>query len=68
MCYDEDSRSRHGKIVSDPLESEMRKDLLDEARLVMDAIRAYANDRGITDALDHDEIFDIFVEEFQSLY
>lgn len=68
MCYDNNSKSRHGKILSDTLESEMREAMLSEARLVIDVIRDYAECRGVTDALDQDKVFDMFVEEFQSLY
>lgn len=68
MCYDSDSKSRHATIVHDAFEAEMREDMLSEARLVIDVIRDYAECRGITDALDQDKVFDMFVEEFQSLY
>ncbi len=68
MCYDNDSKSRHATIVHDEHETEMRKAMLSEARLVIDVIRDYAASQGITDALDQDKVFDVFVEEFQSLY
>lgn len=68
MCYDSNSKSRHATIVHDGQEADMREDMLAEARLVIDVIRDYAERRGVTDALDQDRIFDIFVEEFQSLY
>lgn len=68
MCYDNDSKSSHATIVHDEQEAEMREAMLSEARLIIDVIRDYAASRGIKDALDQDKVFDIFVEEFQSLY